>query len=236
MNLRWCCVKTALTTKLTWWCCVETASTMKLTCLITQREFSLSRLGDRLRSFPTSNPRQTGPKANPRGKAAVRSGMTLATAKVSDSPLSEEILECEFPKKFSTPTFDYCCGASDPVQHIRHFRDKMLVHYPLICLTFSSSLKGVSSDSFYSLLPCLLHSFEERTVVFLTQYASRREAKNNNHHLISIKMRQGDNLMSYIDYFQNQLTMILNCGEDVSTLVFIIGLQISTSIQTFVET
>ena len=146
-----------------------------------------------MRSFPTSNPRQTGPKANPRGKAAVRSGMTLATAKVSDSPLSEEILECEFPKKFSTPTFDYCCGASDPVQHIRHFRDKMLVHSrknPLICQTFSSSLKGVSSDWFYSLLSCLLHSFEERTVVFLTQCSSRREAKKNNHHLISIKMRR----------------------------------------------
>ena len=156
--------------------------------------------------------------------------MTLAAAKVSDSPLPKEGLECEFPKKFSTPIFDYYCGASDLFQNIRHFRDKMLVHShknPLMYLTFSSSLKGVSPDWFYSLPPHLLHSFEEITKVFLTQYVSRREAKKNNHHVISIKMRQGDNLMSYISYFHNQLTKIPNCGKDVSTLVFIIGLQIS---------
>jgi len=45
---------------------------------------------------------------------------TLAAAKVFDSLLSEKIMECEFPK-FSTPTFDYYCGASDPVQHIRYY-------------------------------------------------------------------------------------------------------------------
>jgi len=41
--------------------------------------------------------------------------------------------------------------------------------------------------------------------VFLTQYASRREAKRNNHHLITVKMRQSNILKSYIGYFQSQL-------------------------------
>jgi len=48
-------------------------------------------------------------------KLQFRRGPTQATAKVSDSPLSEKILECEFPKKFSILTFDYNSGASDPV-------------------------------------------------------------------------------------------------------------------------
>ena len=73
---------------------------------------------------------------------------TLSVAKVSDSPFSEEILECEFRMKFSTPTFDYS-GVSDHVQHIRYFQDKMVVYSrndPLLCITFPTSLKDVASD------------------------------------------------------------------------------------------
>ena len=77
------------------------------------------------------------------------------TAKVSDSLLSEEILECEYPKKFTTPTFECYSETSDPVQHIRHFQDKigglLSRSDPLICLTFPFSLKGVTSNWFYSM-------------------------------------------------------------------------------------
>ena len=83
-------------------------------------------------------------------KLQFRSRLIQAAAKVFDS-LSIEILECEFAKKLSTSTFDYYSRASDLVQHIRHFRDKMMVYSPsdaLMCLTFSSSLKGVVPDWF----------------------------------------------------------------------------------------
>jgi len=36
-------------------------------------------------------------------------------------------MKCEFSKKFTTLTFDYYSGVSDPLQHIRHFRDKMVI-------------------------------------------------------------------------------------------------------------
>jgi len=62
---------------------------------------------------------------------------------------------------------------------------------PLLCLIFLSSLKGVVSDWFYSLLSHSRNNFEEITEAFFTQYASRREAKKNNHHLLTIKMKQG---------------------------------------------
>ena len=38
--------------------------------------------------------------------------------KIHDSPLSEEIQGCEFPRKFSTPSFEYYFRVSDPIQHI----------------------------------------------------------------------------------------------------------------------
>ena len=122
-----------------------------------------------------------------------RSGPTLAVSKVFDSLLSEKILEREFLKRFSASTFDYYSGASKSVQHIRHFLDKTIVHScndALMCLTFLSSLKGVASDWFYSLLPHSLCNFEEVTEEFLTQYSSRQEAKKNKHNLISVKIRR----------------------------------------------
>ena len=73
---------------------------------------------------------------------------------------------------------------------------------PLMCLTFPFSLKGVASDWFYSLPTHSLHNFEEVTEAFLTQYVSRREVKKNNY-LLTVKMRHGDILKSYIGYFQS---------------------------------
>ena len=77
---------------------------------------------------------------------------------------------------------------SDLVQHIMHFWNKMVVHSrndQLTCLTFPSSLKGVASIGSTLCRP----NFEEITKAFLTQYASSREAKKNNHHLLTVKMR-----------------------------------------------
>ena len=39
-------------------------------------------------------------------------------------------------------------------------------------------------------------------------------------------MRQGDNIKSYIGYFQIQLDKVPHYGEDVSTLAFISELQV----------
>ena len=114
-------------------------------------------------------------------------------------------MQCEFLKKFATPTFDYYSGMSDLAQHIRQFLGQDVTHSrndPLLCLTIPSSLKGVISDWFYSKPPHSLHNFEEVTEVFLTQYTSRQEAKKNKHHLLTVKMRQGDSLKSYISYFK----------------------------------
>ena len=101
---------------------------------------------------------------------------------------------------------------------------------PLSCITFPFCLKSLASDWFYSLLSRSLCNFDEVTKVFLTQYASCQEAKKNNHHFLSVKMRQSDNLKSYISFFQSQLTKVPNCGENVSALAFTSGLQVSYSL------
>jgi len=135
-------------------------------------------------SYPRAHP-----EADHGGQVA---GPPTSDSKNPRSPLSEETQRCRFSRKFSTPTFDYYSGASDPVQHIRHFRDKKVIYShndPVICVTFPSNLKGAVSDWFYFLPPRSLHNFMEVTEAFLTQYASCQETKRNSHHLLFVKMK-----------------------------------------------
>jgi len=101
---------------------------------------------------------------------------------------------------------------------------------PIKCLTFFSSIKGAASDWFYSLPPLFIHNLTLVTEAFLIQYASFQEAKWNSHHLLLIELRQEDSLKLYINFFQNQLTKISNCGEEVSTLAFISRLEVTHSL------
>ena len=52
----------------------------------------------------------------------------------------------------------------------------------------------------------------------------RQKFKQNNHHLLSVKMRPS---AAYIGYFQNQLAKVHNCSEDASALAFIRVLRIT---------
>ena len=56
---------------------------------------------------------------------------------------------------------------------------------------------------------------------------SHKEDKKNNHHHLSIKMRENDSFKSYISFFQTHLTKVPNCGEDIFELAFSSGMQVS---------
>ena len=88
----------------------------------------------------------------------------------------------------------------------------------------------MASEWFYSIPPRSLHNFSEITKIFLTQYATHQEAKRSRYHLLYVKMRPGDSLKSYINFFQSQLTKVSNCGEKVYALTFISGLQVTHSL------
>jgi len=97
----------------------------------------------------------------------------------------------------------------------------------ILCRIFTSCLKGVASDWFYSLSQRSIHGLRGLTKLFVAQYSSRQEFKQNNHHLFSIKMRHSDSLKTYIGYFQNQLAKVHNYSEDASAPAFISGLRIT---------
>ena len=59
---------------------------------------------------------------------------------MSQFPLTKEIQEFEFSRKFSTLIFDYYSRLSDLVHHIWHYWDKMVIYFATIQSCASPSL------------------------------------------------------------------------------------------------
>ena len=65
--------------------------------------------------------------------------LTAITTDASNSPFSEGILEYIFLKKFTISTFDCYFGQSDPIQHLCHTQNKMVIYArsdPILCRIF----------------------------------------------------------------------------------------------------
>ena len=155
---------------------------------------------------------------------------------MSISPLSEEILRVQFPKKFSAPSFEYYGGTSDLMQHLRHYQDKMAVYSyddRLLCRLFPSSLKGLAFDWFYSLKSGTLHNFEQVAQAFLSQYSSCQEYRKNNNHLFTLKMAPEEGLKTYLTRFQSERAKVHHCSDDVAAAAFISGLRVNHEFYAF---
>ena len=66
-----------------------------------------------------------------------------------DSALSDEITSHRLLKKFGLPGFECYSEATDPIQHLRQYQNKIMVHSHddlLLSHVFPSSFKGVAYD------------------------------------------------------------------------------------------
>ena len=69
--------------------------------------------------------------------------MSKALNQISRSPFTRKIEGGKLPRGFTQPTFTIYNGRTDPVEHISHFNQRMVVHSrneALMCKVFSSSL------------------------------------------------------------------------------------------------
>ena len=78
-----------------------------------------------------------------------------------------------FLRKFVMSSFDLYSRVTDPIQHLRHYQNKMTVysHDDLMSRVFPSSVKGVASYWFYSHPSHSLQDFEEVRQAFYNQFA-----------------------------------------------------------------
>ena len=75
--------------------------------------------------------------------------------KIFSSALLEQIMAHRFPRKFVLSSFNLYSRAPNPIQHLWHHQDKLAIYSHddlLMSRVFPYSLKGITSDWFYSLL------------------------------------------------------------------------------------
>ena len=73
--------------------------------------------------------------------------MSKALNQISRSPFTNRIEGGKLPRRFAQPTFTMYNGRTDPIEHVSHFNQRMVVHSrneALICKVFPSSLGSVA--------------------------------------------------------------------------------------------
>ena len=70
----------------------------------------------------------------------------------------------KLPHRFAQPTFTIYNGMTDPIEHVSHFNQRMVIHFrneALMCRVFSSSLGLVAMRWFDRLEEGSISSYEE---------------------------------------------------------------------------
>ena len=92
--------------------------------------------------------------------------MSRALNQISKSPFTRKIKGGRLPRQFTQPTFTMYNGRTDPVEHVSHFNQRMVVHSKneaLMCKVFPSSLGPVAMRWFDGLRVSSIDSFKEFT-------------------------------------------------------------------------
>ena len=92
--------------------------------------------------------------------------MSRALNQISKSPFTRKIKGGRLTRRFTQPTFTMYNGRTDPVEHVSHFNQRMVVHSKneaLMCKVFPSSLGPVAMRWFDGLRVSSIDSFKELT-------------------------------------------------------------------------
>ena len=99
--------------------------------------------------------------------------MNRALSQVSKSPFTRTIEDASLPRRFHQPTFTIYNGRTDPVEHVSHFSQKMVVHSKneaLMCKIFPSNLGPMVMRWFNGLRENFIDSFKKLTWAFSTRF------------------------------------------------------------------
>ena len=95
-------------------------------------------------------------------------------------------------------------GRTDPVEHVSHFNQRMVVHSknePLMCKVFPSNLELVVMRWFNSLKASSIDSFKKLTQAFGSHFVMCRRVPRPLASLLSLSMREGETLKTYSDRY-----------------------------------
>ena len=126
--------------------------------------------------------------------------MSKTLNQISRSPFTRRIEGERLPRRFTQPTFTIYNGQTDPMEHVSHFNQRMVVHSKneaLMCKVFPSSLGPMAMRWFDGLGAGSIDSFKELTWVFGSRFITCSRVPRPLNSLLSMSMQEGETLKTY---------------------------------------
>ena len=120
-------------------------------------------------------------------------------------------------------------GRTDPVEHVSHFNQRMVVHSKneaLIYKVFPSSLGPVAMRWFDGLRAGSINSFKELTQAFRSRFITCSRVPRPLASLLSLSMKEGETLKTYSDRYWETFNEIDGEFDDVAIITFKLGLPV----------
>ena len=118
-------------------------------------------------------------------------------------------------------------GRTDPVEHVSHFNQRMVVHSKnkaLMCKVFPSSLGPIAMRWFDGLRAGSIDSFKELTQAFGSRFITCSRVPRPLASLLSLSMREGGTLKTYSNRYWEMFNEIDGDFDDVAISTFKLGL------------
>ncbi|XP_075658956.1 uncharacterized protein LOC142628803 [Castanea sativa] len=118
-------------------------------------------------------------------------------------------------------------GRTDPVEHVSHFNQRMVVHSKneaLMCKAFPSSLGPVPMRWFDGLGLGSIDSFKELTQAFGSRFITCSRVSQPLDSLLSMTMQEGETLKAFIDRYWEMFNETDEDFDDVTIRIFKVGL------------
>ena len=153
--------------------------------------------------------------------------ISRALNQISKSPFTHRIEGGRLPQWFTQPTFIMYNGWTDHVEHVSHFNQRMAVHSKneaLMCKVFPSSLGLMAMRWFDGLGAGSINSFKELTQAFGSRFVMCSRVPRPLDSLLSLSMREGETLKTYLDRYWEMFNEIDGDFDDVAIRTFKVGL------------
>ncbi|XP_074302128.1 uncharacterized protein LOC141633583 [Silene latifolia] len=142
----------------------------------------------------------------------------------ADSPFVDDIALVGVPKGCVPPTMTLYDGTTDPLDHINHYKQKMMVinatgslKEACMCKGFGSTLSGAALQWFVSLPNKSITCFADLVNTFHQQFASSRKPEKQTSDLYQIVQGSEESTRDFLNRFNREKVAIPQC--DIATTI-----------------
>ncbi|XP_065629554.1 uncharacterized protein LOC136067508 [Quercus suber] len=161
--------------------------------------------------------------------------MNKALNQISRSPFTHRIEGARLPRCFNLLTFTIYNGQTDPVEHVSHFNQRMVVYSrdkTLMCKVFPSSLRLVAMRWFDSFKTDSINSYKELTQAFGLRFVTCRRVAKPLSSLLSLSIQEGETLKAYPDRYWEMFNDMKGNFDAMALDTFKLGLPTDHGLRT----